>query len=194
MFPLGDMVKTDVRDLAIAFDLPVAHKSESYEICFVPNGDYAAFIDGYLQEKGVSREAAEGAIVNESGKELGRHQGAHNFTVGQRKRLGVSAPEALYVISTDPKSQTVTVGSNNSLLRSTLIARDLNWLSWSGLAAPARARVRIRNRHMPAAATLYPLEDGRVQVHFDEPQRAVTPGQGAIFYCDDLVVGGGWIE
>jgi tRNA-specific 2-thiouridylase len=194
MFPLGDMVKTDVRDLAISFDLPVAHKSESYEICFVPNGDYAAFIDGYLSEKGVSREAAGGVIVNESGKELGRHQGAHNFTVGQRKRLGVSAPEPLYVISTDPKSQTVTVGSNDSLLRLKLIARDMNWLSWSGLAAPARARVRIRSRHVPAAATLLPLEDGRVEVHFDEPQRAVTPGQGAVFYSDDLVVGGGWIE
>jgi tRNA-specific 2-thiouridylase len=194
MFPLGDMVKSEVRDLAIAFDLPVAHKSESYEICFVPNGDYAAFIDGYLKEKGVAREATAGAIVNESGKELGRHEGAHNFTVGQRKRLGVSAPEPLYVIKTDPKSQTVTVGSNEALLRSTLIARDINWLAWSGLTAPASVKVRIRNRHIPAPAMLYPLEDGRLEVRFDQPQRAVTPGQGAVFYSDDLVVGGGWIE
>jgi tRNA-specific 2-thiouridylase len=194
LFPLGEMVKSEVRDLAVAFDLPVANKSESYEICFVPNGDYAAFIDGYLREKGVSRETTEGRIVSEDGRELGRHTGAHHFTVGQRKGLGVTAPEPLYVIATDTKSQTVTVGSNGSLLRSTLIARDINWLSWTGLAAPARATVRIRNRHLPAQATLYPLEGGRVEVRFDEPQRAVTPGQGAVFYSDDLVAGGGWIE
>ncbi|MDQ1472900.1 MAG: tRNA-uridine 2-sulfurtransferase [Bryobacterales bacterium] len=194
LFPLGEMVKSEVRDLAVAFDLPVANKSESYEICFVPNGDYAAFMDAYLREKGVSREATEGRIVNEEGRELGRHTGAHHFTVGQRKGLGVAAPEPLYVIATDTKSQTVTVGSNDSLLRSTLIARDINWLSWTELSAPARATVRIRNRHLPAQATLYPLEGGKVEVHFDEPQRAVTPGQGAVFYSDDLVAGGGWIE
>ncbi|MES1260747.1 MAG: tRNA 2-thiouridine(34) synthase MnmA [Acidobacteriota bacterium] len=194
LFPLGEMVKSEVRDLAVAFDLPVANKGESYEICFVPNGDYAAFMDAWLREKGASREQTEGAIVNEEGHELGRHAGAHNFTVGQRKGLGIAAPEPLYVIATDPKSQTVTVGSNHALLRSTLVARDINWLSWTGLAAPARATVRIRNRHLPAAATLYPLENGRVEVRFDEPQRAVTPGQGAVFYSGDLVAGGGWIE
>ena len=194
LFPLGDMVKSEVRDLAVAFNLPVANKSESYEICFVPNGDYAAFIDAWLAEKGMSREAVEGAIVNQEGRELGRHAGSHHYTVGQRKGLGIAAPEPLYVISTDPKSQTVTVGSNDSLLRSTLIARDINWLSWPGLPAPARANVRIRNRHLPAAATLTPLDNGRVEVRFDEPQRAVTPGQGAVFYSGDLVAGGGWIE
>ena len=98
------------------------------------------------------------------------------------------------MIATDPKTQTVTVGSNDDLLRSTLIVRDVNWVSWRGLAAPARAQVRIRNRHMPAAATLYPLDANRVEVRFDEPQRAVTPGQGAVFYSGDLVAGGGWIE
>ena len=194
LFPLGDMVKSEVRDLAVAFNLPVANKSESYEICFVPNGDYAAFMDAWLSEKGMSREAVEGAIVNQEGRELGRHAGSHHYTVGQRKGLGIAAPEPLYVISTDPKSQTVTVGSNDSLLRSTLIARDINWLSWPGLPAPARANVRIRNRHLPAAATLTPLDNGRVEVRFDEPQRAVTPGQGAVFYSGDLVAGGGWIE
>lgn len=194
LFPLGELVKSEVRDLAAAFELPVAHKNESYEICFVPNGDYAAFMDAYLREKGVSRQATEGAIVNEEGRELGRHTGAHHFTVGQRKGLGVAAPEPLYVIATDPKSQTVTVGSNDSLLRSTLIARDINWLSWTGLTEPSRAKVRIRNRHVPAGATLFPLENGGVEVRFDEPQRAVTPGQGVVFYSDDLVCGGGWIE
>lgn len=194
LFPLGEMVKGEVRDLAVQFDLPVAGKPESYEICFVPNGDYAAFIDAWLKEKSAEKPADTGAIVDEAGRQLGRHDGAHHFTVGQRKGLGIAAPEPLYVISTDPKAQTVTVGANASLLRSTLVVKGINWVSWAGLCAPARAHVRIRNRHLPAPATLVPLEGGRVEVRFDEPQRAVTPGQGAVFYADDLVAGGGWIE
>jgi len=194
MFPLGGMTKPEVRALAAEFDLPVAHKHESYEICFVPNGDYAAFIGAYQREKGIEPAATEGSVVNSEGRELGRHAGAHHFTVGQRKGLGIAAREPLYVIATDPKTQTVTVGAGDALLRSTLVARDVNWLSWPGLAVPARAHVRIRNRHVPAAATLYPIDAGRVEVRFDEPQRAITPGQGAVFYAGDLVAGGGWIE
>jgi tRNA-specific 2-thiouridylase len=199
VFPLGEMTKAEVRALAAAFDLPVAAKHESYEICFVPNGDYAAFMDAWLREKGIAPEATNGVIVDAEGRELGRHAGAHHFTVGQRKGLGIAAREPLYVISTDARSQTVTVGSNDDLLRSSLIARDIRWLSWPGLAAPARARVRIRNRHVPAEATIYPLSETRAEVRFDEPQRAVTPGQAAVFYASDgdsgsLVTGGGWIE
>ncbi len=194
MFPLGGMTKPEVRALASEFDLPVAGKHESYEICFVPNGDYAAFMDAYLREKGIAPEATEGKIVDSDGRELGRHAGAHHFTVGQRKGLGIAAKEPLYVIATNPSSQTVTVGSNDDLLRPALIARDIRWLSWPGLTAPARVRVRIRNRHVPAPATLYPLSEDRAEASFDEPQRAVTPGQAAVFYSDDLVVGGGWIE
>jgi tRNA-uridine 2-sulfurtransferase len=194
MFPLGGMTKPEVRALATELDLPVAKKPESYEICFVPNGDYAAFMDAYLLAKGIEPSATEGAIVDTAGRELGRHAGAHHFTVGQRKGLGIAAKEPLYVIATDPKSQTVTVGANDDLLRSGLIARDIRWLSWNGLAEPARVRVRIRNRHTPASATLYPVSGTRVEARFDEPQRAVTPGQAAVFYAGDLVVGGGWIE
>ena len=199
MFPLGEMTKPEVRALAAEFDLPVAKKHESYEICFVPNGDYAAFMDAYLRDKGMEPGATEGAIVNAEGRELGRHAGAHHFTVGQRKGLGIAAKEPLYVIATDSASRTVTVGSNDDLLRSGLIARDIRWLSLpgfggSGLSVPARVRVRIRNRHIPAWATLYPLSENRAEAHFDEPQRAVTPGQAAVFYSGDLVVGGGWIE
>jgi tRNA-uridine 2-sulfurtransferase len=194
MFPLGGMTKPEVRALAAEFNLPVAKKHESYEICFVPNGDYAAFMDAYLRNKGVEPGATEGAIVDSGGRELGRHSGAHHFTVGQRKGLGIAAKEPLYVIATDSKSRTVTVGSNDDLLRPSLIARDIRWLSWSGLHAPARVRVRIRNRHIPAAATLYPVSETRAEARFDEPQRAVTPGQAAVFYSDDLVIGGGWIE
>ena len=194
LFPLGCLTKPEVRALAAEFDLPVAKKAESYEICFVPNGDYAQFIDAYLKERGGEASEAQGEIRHVDGRALGRHAGAHNFTVGQRKGLGVAAPEPLYVIATDPKTQTVTVGSNDALLRSTLTVRDVNWLSWAGLSAPARVQVRIRNRHVPAPATIYPRSDGRVEVRFDEPQRAITPGQGAVFYSGDVVAGGGWIE
>jgi len=194
VFPLGAMTKPEVRALAEEFRLPVARKHESYEICFVPNGDYAAFMDAYLREKGVAPARTEGTIVDTEGRELGRHAGSHHFTVGQRKGIGIAAREPLYVIATDPKTQRVTVGSNDDLLRSSLIARDINWVSWSGLDVPARVRVRIRNRHVPAAATLVPLGANRVEVRFDEPQRAVTPGQAAVFYSDELVAGGGWIE
>jgi tRNA-specific 2-thiouridylase len=193
-FPLGSMAKSEVRALAGEFDLPVAQKKESYEICFVPNGDYAAFMDAYLRDKGVEPDAAAGQIVDQDGRQLGHHAGAHHFTVGQRKGLGIAAREPLYVIATDTKSHTVTVGTNNDLLCTSLIARDINWLSWTGIEAPARVRVRIRNRHVPAFATIYPLSGTSVEARFDEPQRAVTPGQAAVFYSDDLVVGGGWID
>ena len=194
LFPLGEMSKAEVRAMAENLDLPVAKKQESYEICFVPNGDYAAFMDAWRKEKGIAPQPATGVVVDTEGHERGRHAGAHRFTVGQRKGLGIAAAEPLYVISTDPKTQTVTIGSNDDLLRSVMIVGNVNWVSWSGLSAPTRARVRIRNRHAPAPAMLHPLPDGRVEVRFDEPQRAVTPGQGAVFYSDSLVAGGGWIE
>jgi len=194
MFPLGEMTKAEVRALAEEFRLPVAKKHESYEICFVPNGDYAQFMDAYLREKGIEPAATEGEIVNAAGRALGRHAGAHHFTVGQRRGLGIAAGEPLYVIATDSRTQKVTVGSNDDLLRPKLIAGEIRWLSWPGLTAPARVRVRIRNRHTPAWATLYPLSETRAEAHFDEPQRAVTPGQSAVFYSGDLVAGGGWIE
>jgi tRNA-uridine 2-sulfurtransferase len=194
LFPLGEMTKTEVRELAGHFQLPVALKRESYEICFVPNGDYAAFMDAWLREKNVEPKALEGRIVDTEGRERGRHAGAHHFTVGQRKGLGIAAPEPLYVIATDPKSQTVTVGSSDDLRCSTLIAREINWVSWPELSECAEVRVRIRNRHAPAAATIRPLSCNRAEVRFHEPQRAVTPGQAAVFYAGDLVAGGGWIE
>jgi tRNA-uridine 2-sulfurtransferase len=194
MFPLGEMTKPEVRALAEELNLPVAKKHESYEICFVPNGDYAQFMDAYLREKGIEPAATEGEIVSTAGRTLGHHAGAHHFTVGQRKGLGIAAREPLYVIATDARTQKVTVGSNDDLLQSKLIARDVRWLSWPRLSAPARLRVRIRNRHVPAWATVYPLTTTSTEVLFDEPQRALTPGQAAVFYSGELVVGGGWIS
>jgi tRNA-specific 2-thiouridylase len=195
LFPLGEMSKTEVRALAHQMGLAVAAKDESYEICFVPNGDYAAFMDAYLHSKGIEIVQKRGEIVATDGRAMGEHSGVHHFTVGQRRGLGIAAGEPLYVISTDVTTQRVTVGGNDQLYRATLLATGVNWISGSDLSAPARARVKIRNKHEAAAATLHPTsEAGWVEVRFDEPQRAVTPGQGAVFYQDDLVLGGGWIE
>ncbi len=193
-FPLGHRRKSEVREMARAFGLAVAEKGESYEICFVPNGDYAGFIDAYLLEQGVKRENTAGVLQTSDGRALGSHDGVHNFTVGQRKGLGIATGEPLYVISTDAGSKTVTVGSPRQLLRSTLIARDMNWISVDGFRTPGRAHVKIRNRHVAAAASVEPIEGNRIRVRFDEPQRAVTPGQAAVLYDADLVLGGGWIE
>jgi len=194
LFPLGERNKSEVREMARRMALAVAEKPESYEICFVPNGDYAAFIQAYLEDKQQPAPHSAGRIVDSAGAAVGAHQGVHHFTVGQRKGLGIAAPEPLYVISTDANTNTVTVGSNRQLLRSTLIAADINWIAVPGIGAPVRAQVKIRHRHEPADATLYPAGDGRAEVRFDEPQRAVTPGQAAVFYQGDLVLGGGWIE
>jgi tRNA-uridine 2-sulfurtransferase len=192
LFPLGEMTKPAVRDLARSMDLDVASKGDSQEICFVPNGDYAAFMSAYLKETGVTPEQTRGEIVTADGRRLGEHQGVHHFTVGQRKGLGISAPEPLYVISTEPLSQRVVVGHRDELLRDRFFAKDVNWISIEGVAEPRRAQVKIRNKHAGAAATLYAAGD-RIEVVFEEPQRAVTPGQGAVFYDGDLVLGGGWI-
>jgi tRNA-specific 2-thiouridylase len=194
LFPLGEMRKDDVRRLARELRLAVAGKGESFEICFVPNGGYAAFLEAYLRQKGEAVPHARGELVTTSGRTLGEHAGVHHFTVGQRKGLGVATGEPLYVIATDPVTQRVTVGGNEELMRASLTARDVNWVSIAGLGAPARAAVKIRNRHVAAPATLYPTgEPTQVEVRFDEPQRAVTPGQAAVFYDGDFVLGGGWI-
>jgi tRNA-specific 2-thiouridylase len=194
LFPLGEMIKPEVRELAREMDLAVASKGDSQEICFVPNGDYAAFLNAYLKDKGVEPQSTRGSIVTTDGRTLGEHQGVHHFTVGQRKGLGISSKEPLYVISTDSETQRVVVGGNDDLLCGRFIARQLNWISIAGVATPVRAQVKIRNKHAAAPATIHPTADpGSVEVVFDQPQRAVTPGQGAVFYLGDLVLGGGWI-
>ena len=191
-FPLGDYTKSQVRRMAEEMGLPIAHKRESQEICFVPAGDYGAFIDAYFREQGMDARRTRGEIVTTDGRVLGEHAGVHRFTVGQRKGLGVATGEPLYVIATEPSRQRVIIGRAEELLRRTFAVKELNWFPWDELTAPARVQVKIRNKHEAAAATLYPGE--RLEVAFDEPQRAVTPGQGAVFYDGDLVLGGGWIE
>ncbi|MBL8295329.1 MAG: tRNA 2-thiouridine(34) synthase MnmA [Bryobacterales bacterium] len=193
-FPLGHLCKPEVRELARSLGIPVAEKSDSQEICFVPNGDYAAFLDAYFKEQGMERPPTRGEIVTTEGKVLGEHSGVHHYTVGQRKGLGVAVGEPLYVIATDTSAQRVIVGRNDDLLRGEFEAANVNWISIAPPDEPVRAQVRIRNKHVPAPATVEPLGMDRVRVRFDQPQRAVTPGQGAVFYADRLVLGGGWIE
>jgi len=195
LFPLGEMSKLEVRDLARSMNLAVAAKNDSQEICFVPNGDYAGFLSAWLKERGAPLAPARGPIVSSNGRTLGEHDGVHHFTVGQRRGLGVATGEPLYVIATHPETQRVVVGSNDELLRPSFFAKDVNWISIAALPTPVRAQVKIRNKHVAAAATLRATADAaRVEVVFEEPQRAVTPGQGAVFYDGALVLGGGWIE
>src|SRR5580700_2940278 len=160
LFPLGEMTKPEVRELAQQMELSVAAKGDSQEICFVPNGDYAAFMSAYLRDTGVEPERTRGPIVTSSGRTLGEHQGVHHFTVGQRRGLGIATGEPLYVISTDPLSQRVTVGGNDQLLRARFFVHGVNWISIAGVTAPVRAEVKIRNKHAGSAATLYPVESG----------------------------------
>jgi tRNA-specific 2-thiouridylase len=194
MFPLGGMEKSAVRDLARELGIPTAAKPDSQEICFVPNGDYAAFIDAYFREQGIAPEETRGELVTADGRVMGEHSGVHHFTVGQRRGLRVAAGEPLYVIATDPSTRKVTVGRGDALLRSSMHVDDVNWISLSPPEAPVRAEVKIRNKHLAAAATIHPAGDSRVEIRFDEPQRAVTPGQAAVFYSGEVVLGGGWIE
>jgi len=195
MFPLGGMEKAAVRDLARELGIPTAAKPDSQEICFVPNGDYAAFIDAYFREQGIAPQDVAGDLVTADGHVLGEHAGVHRFTVGQRRGLGVSAAEPLYVIATDPASRRVVVGRDRELLSDRAYASDVNWISNAAPSEPVRAEVKIRNKHAAAPATILPTSDpARVEIRFDEAQRAVTPGQGAVFYSGELVLGGGWIE
>ena len=194
LFPLGEMIKPEVRELARSMDLDVASKGDSQEICFVPNGDYAAFMQAYLKDKGVEPQATRGDIVSTDGRTLGEHEGVHHFTVGQRRGLGIATGEPLYVISTDAQTQRVVVGGNDDLRRDRFTAKQVNWISIDGVTEPRPAQVKIRNKHAAAQATLHATGDpGTVEVVFEEAQRAVTPGQGAVFYDGDLVLGGGWI-
>lgn len=193
LFPLGRLTKPEVREIARQHGLKLAEKPDSQEICFIPGGDYKQFLTAYLEEQGESMPETAGELVASNGEVIGRHDGISNFTVGQRKGLGLSSPNPLYVLQIDPASHRVTVGVDEELATRTLRARRLNWISIPTLTAPMRVRIKIRHRHDPAWATLEPAGESEALATFDEPQRAVTPGQSAVFYDGDEVVGGGWI-
>jgi tRNA-specific 2-thiouridylase len=194
MFPLGEMSKPDAREAARRNDLAVAEKSESQEICFVPDGDYAGFIDRYLAaEQQDDRLPGTGEIVSAAGKLIGEHSGIHHYTIGQRRGIGISAAEPLYVTGIDSRNNRIIVGSQDELLCEEFTAAGVNWIAGANVTDPVRAEVRVRYRHTAAPATITPLPDHRARVRFDERQRAITPGQATVFYCGDNVVGGGWI-
>lgn len=193
LFPLGRMIKPEVREMARQHGLRLAEKPDSQEICFIPGGDYKQFMTAYLEEQGKQMPESAGELVASNGEILGRHDGIFNFTVGQRKGLKVASPNPLYVLQIDPESHRVTVGADADLATRHLRARRINWISIPALASPMRVRAKIRHRHEPAWATLAPAGTDEVVATFDEPQRAVTPGQSAVFYDGDEVVGGGWI-
>ncbi len=190
LFPVGDLSKAEVRRIAESHHLPTARKAESQEICFVPDGDYARFVEKHA----APADLRPGKVVTSDGETVGHHDGIHRFTVGQRRGLGVAAGRALYVLRLEPRNGTVVVGSDDELRTTRMRVRDVNWLTLPVPAAPVKAGVRIRHRHEPAAAAITPLPGARAEVEFEAPQRAATPGQAAVFYDGDLCLGGGWID
>jgi tRNA-uridine 2-sulfurtransferase len=189
-FPVGSMSKPEVRAYARARALPVADKPDSQEICFVPDDDYASFVESRVPQTG------GGVITDAEGHVLGRHGGVHRFTVGQRKGLGIAAPPSgapRYVLALRSADQRVIVGPKQALERTALTATGVNWMV-ERPDGPRRVTAQIRHRHPAAPARVRPVSEDRVEVEFDVPQIAVTPGQAVVFFEDDLVVGGGWIE
>ena len=197
IFPLGGMTKPEVRELARKHGLALAEKPDSQEICFVPGGDYKRFLDAYLAEQGGALPDTAGELVTTSGEVIGEHNGIHNFTVGQRKGLGVATGSPLYVIQINGRDKQVVVGGAENLYSRTLRTRRVNLIAVDELREAMRVGVKIRHRHAPAAAMIERIScddgDDEILVTFDEPQRAITPGQAAVFYDGEVVVGGGWI-
>ncbi|HUY94443.1 MAG TPA: tRNA 2-thiouridine(34) synthase MnmA [Terracidiphilus sp.] len=193
LFPLGRLTKPEVREVARRQGLALAEKPDSQEICFIPGGSYQNFLAAYLEEQGEAMPDTAGELVTASGQVIGRHESISGFTVGQRKGINVGSPSPLYVIQIDPASHRVTVGADQELATRELRAAQVNWIGIPELTGPMRVKIKIRHRHEPAWATLEPAGAGEVRATFDEPQRAVTPGQSAVFYDREEVVGGGWI-
>ena len=187
-FPLGDLTKAEVRQIAEEQGFLNARKRDSQDICFVPDGDYAAFMTRYT-----GNNYPEGDFLDRNGRVVGRHRGAVCYTLGQRKGLGIALGEPVYVCAKDMAANTVTLGPNEALFSNALIAGDWNWYPFSALSEPLRVTAKIRHSQFEQPATVYPLEDGRAKVVFDQPQRAVTPGQAVVLYNGDIVVGGGTI-
>lgn len=196
-FPLGEMKKEEVRDIARDADLYTAEKKESQEICFVPDGKYSEFIDRYLEHEGRSDDLpTDGAIVNTSGETVGSHTGIHRYTIGQRRGLGIANEKPLYVLQIERAKNQIIVGEDFELDTFEFIAKGVNWIAFEEPNIPVRSAVKVRYRHEPAPAKIYAMPDSRARIVFDEPQRAITPGQATIFYDIDTqeeVVGGGWI-
>lgn len=206
VFPLGHLTKLEVRRFARELDLPIAEKAESQDLSFVPDGDYVRFVEQYVEtglvvdgrdplaeERRTLPRPQRGEIVTTDGRVLGYHEGIHRYTIGQRRGLGIALGRPVYVVDLDFRHNRVIVGEEHDLFKETLRVVNPNWIAIAQLREPMRVTTKIRSRHEEAAATIEPRADGSVLVRFDEPQRAVTSGQAAVFYQDELVIGGGWI-
>jgi tRNA-uridine 2-sulfurtransferase len=197
LFPLGELQKEQVRQIARRHGLPVAEKAESQEICFVPDGNYAAFVERHHDAVTGSSGAvpfSEGKIMDTQGREMGTHPGIHNYTIGQRRGLGIAHASPLYVLELRPEDNTVIVGDRSQLGRCCCRVIRCNWISIPSLSAPLRVWAKIRSRHEAAPAIISPAGEDEAEVVFDAPQPAITPGQACVFYQDETVVGGGWID
>ncbi len=194
LFPLGELSKSDARQAARENRLAIAEKKESQEICFVPDGDYAGFIDRYLQAEDQNhRQPPSGDIVTANGRVLGTHDGIHRFTVGQRRGIGIAGARPLYVLNVDAHRNRVVVGHDEDLLRDEFTASGVNWIALASATEAVPAEVRVRYRHVAAPASITLLPNHGARIKFDESQRAITPGQATVFYRGDEVLGGGWI-
>jgi tRNA-specific 2-thiouridylase len=190
MFPMGDITKTDARNIAIKNNFLNANKPDSQDICFVPDGDYAHFIKMYINENDIPK----GNFIDKDGNILGIHGGIINYTIGQRKGLGITFGKPMYVCNKDAKSNTVTLGNEDELYSDSLIAEDVNFISIDSLTSPIRANAKVRYGRKEQPAIISPQPDGKVLVKFDTPEKSVTPGQAVVFYEDDIVIGGGTIS
>ena len=188
IFPLGEKTKSDTREVARHCNLKTADKEESMEICFVPDNNYG----GFLQSANLVKKH-RGAITDVYGHVLGQHDGIEFYTIGQRRGLGITTPKPVYVVELDAENNRVVVGDESALDRDEFAAERCNWHPFEKLEGPIEVTAKIRYNHPGATATVIPAGDGRVKVKLHTPQRAITPGQAAVFYQDDLVVGGGWI-
>lgn len=188
LFPLGELTKQQVRQIAEIQGFVNARKRDSQDICFIPDGDYAAFLERFT-----GKTYPQGTYLNLQGQPLGQHQGAVRYTIGQRKGLGIALGQPMYVCGKDMACNTVTLGPNEALYAQALLASDWNWLPFPALTAPMAVTAKIRHSQTSQAATVYPEADGTARVVFAEPQRAITPGQAVVLYQGQMVVGSGTI-
>lgn len=185
LFPIGELTKDETRQIASQYGLVNASKPDSQDICFVPDGDYAKFIEEYT-----GKNFPQGNFIDKNGNVLGKHNGIIRYTIGQRKGLGIALGEPAYVVSKDIEHNTVTLGTNEDLFTDTAYGTDVNWVSIAQPSEPIRVNARVRYNQKEQPATLYPLENGNVKIVFDKPQRAITYGQALVWYQDDLLLGG----
>ena len=190
LFPLGELTKEKIREIARNSKLKVADKPESQEICFVPDDDYASFLRNWKKDE----EIPKGDIVNLKGEKIGEHQGIPFYTIGQRKGLGVSNAKPLYVVDIDVQKNTILVAEEKELFRKSFLVKDTNWIAIDKLDKPIRCQIKIRYLHQPAWGWIHPQNENSVRVEFEIPQKAITPGQSAVFYEEDMVLGGGVID